>query len=114
MFLLLTYYGVCLFVGFYVDDSNENAVLIIHKSYIKSMFVSMLHQIWNLRYSRHIRIALNHFFLLLTLSSNVFNSLISVFRCKGITVLNQMKFHFRLSKKKKLKIKLAFFHLKNI
>ena len=86
-----------LFVGFSVDDSDGNAALIGQKSHIKSIFVNMLHQTSILKYSRHIRIiscvGLEPFVIVINLDamsfSNVFNSLIYVFRCKGITILNQ-------------------------
>ena len=61
------------------------------------MFVDMLHRIWNLRYYRRIRIiycvGFEPFLLAINLdvvsSSNVFSSLIYVFRYKSIIVLNQ-------------------------
>ena len=88
---------VCLFVGFCVSNSDSSVASIRQRSHIKSLFVIMLHQIWKLRYSRHIRIIscidLESFLLIINLnivsSSNVFSSLIYVFRSKGITVLNQ-------------------------
>ena len=98
MLLSPTCCGVWLFIGFFfMRDSNDNAASIKQKSHIKSLLVSMLHQTWNLRYSRHIRITscagLESFLLAINLdvmsSSNVFRSLIFMFRCKGITVVNQ-------------------------
>ena len=80
-----------------ISDSDDNAASIRQRSHIKSLLVSMFHETWNLRYSRHIRITtcvcLVSFLLAINLdamsSSNVFSSLIYVFRCKGIiTVLN--------------------------
>ena len=101
MFLSLTccsvWLFVSLFVGCCVGDSDSSAALIKQRSHIKSMFVSMLHQTLNLKYSRHIRIiccvGLEPFLLAINLdvvsSSNVFSNLIYVFRCEGITILNQ-------------------------
>ena len=74
-----------------------SAALIRQRSHIKSLFINILHQTWNLRYFRDIRIisyvGLKPFLLAINLnvvlSSNVFNSLIYVFRCKGIIVMNQ-------------------------
>ena len=74
---------VSLFIGFYVGDSDDNIASIRQKSHIKSLLVSMLHQTWNLRYSRHIRIifcvAFELFLITINLDamsfSNVFNSL---------------------------------------
>ena len=51
MFLSSTCYNLCLFVGFCMSDSNSNVVSIRQISHIKSLFISMLLQIWNLRYS---------------------------------------------------------------
>ena len=97
MFLSLTYCGMWLFIGFFMGDSNDSAASIKQKSHIISLLISMLHQTWNLRYFRHIRITscigLESFLLAINLdamsSSNIFSSLIFVFRCKCITVLNQ-------------------------
>ena len=91
---LLCHVVVC---WFFVVDSEGNTTSIIQRSHIKSLFVNMLHLTWNLRYSRHIRIiscvGFESFLLAINLnivsSSYVFSSLISMFRCKGITVLNQ-------------------------
>ena len=71
MFLLSTYCGVWLFVGFSVGDSNNNVVSIRLRSHIKSLFISVFHQTLNLRYLRHIMIIScvgleSFFFLLLT------------------------------------------------
>ena len=57
MFLSLTYCDVCffvsLFIGFCVDNSDvDNAALIRQRSHTKSIFIGMIHQILNLRYSR--------------------------------------------------------------
>ena len=86
-----------LFVDFCMSDSNGRVTSIKHRTHIKSLFVSMLHQIWNPRYSRHIRIiicvGLEPFFLAINLnvlsSFNVFSSLISMFIYKIITIMNQ-------------------------
>ena len=88
---------ISLFIGFCVDDLNRNATSIKQKTHIKSLFINMLHQTWNLRYSRHIMIisyvGLKLFLLAINLnivsSSNIFSNLIYVFECKDITVLNQ-------------------------
>ena len=97
MFLSPTCCGVWLFVGFCVGDSDGSIASIRQRSHFKSLFVSMLYQIWNLMYSIHIRIiscvGLEPFILAINLdvlsSSNVFSNLIYVFKCKGITVRNQ-------------------------
>ena len=78
-----------LFVSFRVDDSDYKIILIRHKSHIKFLFVGMLHQMWNLRYSRHLRITkyvnLEPFVFAINLdavsSSNVFSVLVFVLRC---------------------------------
>ena len=83
-----------LFVGFCVSDLDDRAALIIQRSHIKSLFTNMLHQTLNIRYSRHIKIitcvGLQSFLFAINLndmsSYNVFSNLISVFRCKVISV----------------------------
>ena len=85
---------VSLFVSFCLDDSDCNAALIRQISHIKYLFVIMFHETWNLMYYRNIRIT---FFIGLKFainldvmsSSNVFNSLIYVFGCKCIIVMNK-------------------------
>ena len=80
-----------------MGDSNCNTASIKQRSHIKSLFVSILHQTWNLKYSRHIMIisnvGLELFLLAINLDvvsfSNVFNNLIYMFGCRDITVLNQ-------------------------
>ena len=96
MFLPPTCCDMWLLISFCVGDSIGSVASIRQRSHIKSMFVNMLHQTWNLRYSRHLRIIsfidLEPFLLAINLdvvSSNVFSSLISMFKYKGITVLNQ-------------------------
>ena len=86
-----------MFISFCIGDSDDNIASIRQISHIKSLFVTMLHQTCNLRYSKHIRIIcyvnLEPFLLAIDLdvvsSFNVFSSLIYVFKCKGITVINQ-------------------------
>ena len=39
---------VVLFIGFYVGDSDDKVISIKQKSHIKSLFVSMLHQMFNI------------------------------------------------------------------
>ena len=80
---------VDLFVGFRVGDSNDIAALIGQRSHIKSLFVSMLHQIWNLKYFKHFKITncvgLEPFILVINpddvSSSNTFSTLVSMFKC---------------------------------
>ena len=80
-----------------MGDSGCSAALMRQKNHIKSLFINILLQTLNLRYSRHIRIisyvGRKLFLLAINLdvvsSSNVFSSLIYVFKCKGIAVLNQ-------------------------
>ena len=77
------------FVSFHRDNSDSITVLIRQISHIKSLFVSMLKHNWNLRYSRHFRITnyvdLEPFLFIINLdvvsSSNVFSTLVFVFRC---------------------------------
>ena len=45
-----------LFMSFHVGDSKGQVVSIRQRSHIKSLFVNMLHQIWNLMYFRHLKI----------------------------------------------------------
>ena len=59
----------------------------------------MFDQTWNLRYSRHIRIITC---IDVMSFSKVFNSLIYVFICKGIIVLNKLNFIFHCQKKNKV------------
>ena len=87
---------MCLVVCFYVGDSDSIVTSIRQRSHIKSLLVSMFHYIWNLKYFRHIRIAscvgFEPFMFTINfdaISFNVFNSLIYMFRCKDITVMNQ-------------------------
>ena len=95
MFLLSICCGVWLFVGFCVDDLDDNSVSIRQRSHFKSLFVSMFHQTWNLIYSKHIMIisciGLEPFLFAINLdvvsSFNVFNSLISMLRYKYITIM---------------------------
>ena len=47
---------VSLFIGFCVGNSDYIVASIRQRSHIKSLLVSMLYRIWNLRYFRHIRI----------------------------------------------------------
>ena len=76
------------------------------------LFVGMPYQTWNLRYYKNIRIisyvGLESFLLYINLdvvsSSNVFSSLIYVFRYKGINYSELMKFQFALSKNIYIKI----------
>ena len=80
---------VDLFVGFCMGDLNDNVVLIRQTSHIKYLFVSMLHQIWKFRHSKHLRIincvGIEPFILAINLnvvsSFNVFCTLISILRC---------------------------------
>ena len=80
---------VDLLVGFRIDDLDSRAVSTRQRSHIKSLFVNMLHQIWNLRYSRHLRITncvgLEPFILTINLdvmsSSNIFSMLVYVLKC---------------------------------
>ena len=80
-----------------MDDIDNSVALIRQRSHIKFQFVIMLYHTWNLRDSMHIRIiscvGLESFLLAINLDvvsfSNVFDSLISMFKCKCITVLNQ-------------------------
>ena len=44
------------FIGFRVDNSNDNVVLIRQINHFKFMFVAMFYRIWNLRYSKYLRI----------------------------------------------------------
>ena len=57
MFLSLTCCNVCffvsLFIGFCVDNSDDNVASIRQRSHIKSIFIGMIYHILNLRYSRH-------------------------------------------------------------
>ena len=77
---------VNLFVGFRVSDSDGKSISIRQINHIKSLFVNMLHQICNLRYSRHLRItncvSFGPFILVINLdamsSSNVFSTLVFV------------------------------------
>ena len=79
------------------------------KRHIKSMFVSMLYQIWNLRYFRHIMIIsyvrFEHFLLTINLDAvsfpNIFNSLISMCICKVLFLINEISV---LIIKKKIKL----------
>ena len=56
MFLSLACCDVCffviLFIGFCVDNSDDNAASIRQRSHTKSLFIGMIHQILNHRYSR--------------------------------------------------------------
>ena len=80
---------VDLFIGFRVGDSDDVAISIRWRSHIKFLFVGILHQIWNLRYSRHLMITnyvgLEPFILVIYMnamsSSNVFSTLVFVSRC---------------------------------
>ena len=64
MFLFSIYCNVLLchcttvvfFIGFRVGDSNDNVVLIRQINHFKFMFVAMFHRIWNLRYSKYLKI----------------------------------------------------------
>ena len=47
---------VSLFISFYVGNSDYSVASIRQRSHIKSLLVSMLYRIWNLRYTSHIRI----------------------------------------------------------
>ena len=47
---------VSLFIGFCVGNSDYSDASIRQRSHIKSLLVSMLHRIWNFRFSRHIKI----------------------------------------------------------
>ena len=79
---------VDLLVGFHVDDSDDRAITIKQRSHIKSLFVSMLYRILNLRYCRHLRIincvGIKLFFLAINLdavsSFNIFSTLVYVCR----------------------------------
>ena len=82
---------VDLFVGFRINNSYGIAISIKLRNHIKSLFVSILQQILNLKYSRHFRIpgccvGLELFILAINLdvvsSFNVFTTLVFVFmRC---------------------------------
>ena len=80
---------VILFIDFSMSDSNDRAISIRQISYIKSLFVSMFHHIWNLKYFKHLRIinyiGLEPFIhvinLDVVLSSNVFITLVYAFKC---------------------------------
>ena len=39
-------------IFFFVDNSDDNAASIQQRSHTKSLFIGMIHQILNLRYSR--------------------------------------------------------------
>ena len=59
-------------IDFRVSKLDDIAVSIRQKSYIKSLLISLLLQIWNHRYSKHLRRlpiveALNSLFMILTL-----------------------------------------------
>ena len=64
MFLSSSYYSmwlcrrttIILFVSICVSDSHDRVVSIRQRNHIKSLFVSMFHQIYNLRYFKHYRI----------------------------------------------------------
>ena len=78
-----------LLVAFRVGDSNSRTVSIKQRNHNKSLISSMLHHIYNLRYSRHLRntncVAFEPLILDINLdvvsSSNVFCTLVFVFRC---------------------------------
>ena len=70
MFLSSTCCSMWLFVGFCMGDSDDNVASIKGISHIKFMFIS------------------------------IFNSLIYVFRCKCIIILNQLNFSFNCKQKK--------------
>ena len=78
-----------LFVDFCVGDSDDIAISIRQGSHIKSLFIDILHQIWNLKYSRHLMITncvgLEPFILVINMnamsSSNIFSTLVSVSKC---------------------------------
>ena len=80
---------VDLFVSFHVCDLDDIAVSIKQRNHIKYLFVNMLHQIRNLKYSSYFRITnyidLEPFIFTITLDIkspfNVFSTLISLFRC---------------------------------
>ena len=92
-----------LFVGFRMGDLNGGVVLIRQTSHIKSLFVIMLHQIWNFRHSRHLRIincvGIQPFSLAINLnvvsSFNVFYTLISILRCNVLLFRINKNFFFK-------------------
>ena len=106
IFLSSICYDVLFFVGFYVNDLNSSAISIKQKSHIKSLIVSVFHHTLNLMYFIHVMITscvdLKPFLLDISLdvmsSSNVFNDLIFMFRCKCIIILNQYNFNFHCKK----------------
>ena len=75
---------------FFVDDSDGRKISIKQRRHIESHFVSILHKIWDFRYSRHLRIIncvnLEPFILAINLnvvsSSNVFSTLVSQYTTK--------------------------------
>ena len=95
---LYCYTAVDLCVGFRVGDLDSGVVLTRHRSHIKSLFISMLYQIWNLKYSRHLRITnfvgLEPFIFAINLdavlSFTIFSTLVSVFRCTFLFRINKI------------------------
>ena len=77
-----------LFVAFHMGDSDNRAISIKQRNHIKFLFVNMFHQIRNHMYSIHLMItncvSLEQFILAINIdvsSSNVFITLVSVFKC---------------------------------
>ena len=78
-----------LFVGFRVGDSDSKTFSIRQKSHIKSLFINILYQIWNLRYSKHLKItncvSLKPFILAINLDIMSFSNFLSFwFMCSDI------------------------------
>ena len=105
MFLSPTCYGSWLFVGFCMGNSNKSAALIKQINHFKSLFkVCFIRPIILCIISilRLLCVGLMSFLLVINLDvvsfSNVFNSLISIFKCKGITIVNQWNFNLHCQK----------------
>ena len=95
--MVVSSYNDYLFVGFHVNNSDDSVISIQLKNHIKFIFISILYQIYNFRYSRYIlitnRICLESFTLIINLdvvsSSNVFSFLISMFKYNIISLLSR-------------------------
>ena len=74
---------VDLFVGCHVNTLDGRTISIRLRRYIESLFVSMLHQIWNFKYSRHLKIincvSLESFILAINLNVVSFSFFFSTF-----------------------------------
>ena len=76
-----------LFYWFCISDLDNSTTSIRQISHIKTLFIKMLHQIWNFKYSKHFKITnfigLKSLLFVINLdyvsSSTVFNILIFVF-----------------------------------